>query len=58
LSSHTPEADSYSEGTDSQTTCQRCGKTITYTVVSGPGDATNSCGCSVQTELMADRGEN
>jgi len=56
VNSHNPDADSYSEGTDSQKTCPLCGNPITYTVVCGPGAAANSCGCSVEPDLVADGG--
>jgi hypothetical protein len=39
-----------------QKTCRRCGQPITHTVCSGPGAATNSCGCSVDPELATDGG--
>jgi len=55
VNSHNPDADSYSASTDSET-CQQCGQRITYTVINGPGSATNSCGCSVQPELVTDGG--
>jgi len=56
MSPDTPDAESYSASTDSQKTCLHCGDPISYTVVNGPGSATNSCGCSTQPDLVADGG--